>query len=206
MIPFTCSNCGHVGRLKPELAGKRVKCPACNSSSVAASPFKSLQNEPEWDNVARVATLPETPPALAEAPAAAETTPRQRRSGGLTRFASTFLAAFLASMLAGVVLFVVARSYVRWSIRAAVEQLGDRFIDHAKAEAAARSEAAPRPQRDRDADRELIVLEEQLGRELLDYAKKQPDAAARNKFLFDILEKVPKSAAATEARKILNER
>lgn len=62
MIPFTCSHCGHVGRVKPEFAGKRVKCPACHVSSAVTA----IQSEEQWDNTVRESSY--RPAAVARPP------------------------------------------------------------------------------------------------------------------------------------------
>jgi len=45
-IPVTC-NCGKKLRAKPELAGRRVKCPACGGVLVVPDPHPGLNSEPD---------------------------------------------------------------------------------------------------------------------------------------------------------------
>lgn len=55
MISFTCPACGHAGPVRPEFAGRKVKCPACQAPAhVPAEAAFSL-----WDSTPRPLSLAE---------------------------------------------------------------------------------------------------------------------------------------------------
>jgi hypothetical protein len=59
-IPVTC-DCGRKLRAKPELAGRRVKCPACGGALVVPDPTSGVASEPYTDKPLWMGTIQSQP-------------------------------------------------------------------------------------------------------------------------------------------------
>ncbi|WP_437225794.1 hypothetical protein SH661x_004240 [Planctomicrobium sp. SH661] len=55
-VPFKCSSCGYEAKVKDELAGKRIKCPKCQTAGVVAgggaAPAPRKEKKPKADESA----------------------------------------------------------------------------------------------------------------------------------------------------------
>jgi len=82
-ISVTCGNCGKTLRVKDELAGRRGKCPGCQSAIVIPSPAAAAAQNPFGDDDDVV-----TPPAYAPASAAPAAAPARAsaKAKAATRF------------------------------------------------------------------------------------------------------------------------